>query len=169
MAGVQASEIVEWSKIDPWFVHQVAEIVLSSRNPLCAFESLDKYLLLEANGTASDFQLANPSRRNGKKKSASGAEGGADSDLKSSTPAPRNFSLYALLYRHTRTKISRSSARKKVVISEAAPTGIRQGIEFDYCCVHAVMAQRRGYETSWSTANRNRFDRLRTPTVYFNL
>lgn len=40
--------------------------------------------------------------------------------------------------------------RKKVVVLGGGPNRIGQGIEFDYCCVHAAHALREdGYETSW--------------------
>jgi carbamoyl-phosphate synthase large subunit len=48
----------------------------------------------------------------------------------------------------------RPSARKKVVIIGSGPNRIGQGIEFDYCCVHAAMALRaRGYETVMVNCN----------------
>jgi carbamoyl-phosphate synthase large subunit len=44
--------------------------------------------------------------------------------------------------------------KKKVVILGGGPNRIGQGIEFDYCCVHAVMALReRGYETIMINCN----------------
>jgi carbamoyl-phosphate synthase large subunit len=49
---------------------------------------------------------------------------------------------------------SRPTDRKKVVILGGGPNRIGQGIEFDYCCVHAVMALREaGYETIMVNCN----------------
>ncbi|MBF0559242.1 MAG: carbamoyl-phosphate synthase large subunit [Nitrospirae bacterium] len=46
------------------------------------------------------------------------------------------------------------TSRKKVVILGSGPNRIGQGIEFDYCCVHAVMALREiGYETIMVNCN----------------
>jgi carbamoyl-phosphate synthase large subunit len=46
------------------------------------------------------------------------------------------------------------SDKKKVIILGGGPNRIGQGIEFDYCCVHAVMALReRGYETIMVNCN----------------
>src|SRR6185437_13826448 len=39
---------------------------------------------------------------------------------------------------------SRPSSRPKVMILGGGPNRIGQGIEFDYCCVHAAMALRQG-------------------------
>ena len=49
---------------------------------------------------------------------------------------------------------SRPTAAKKVVILGGGPNRIGQGIEFDYCCVHASMAfQELGYETVMVNCN----------------
>jgi carbamoyl-phosphate synthase large subunit len=46
------------------------------------------------------------------------------------------------------------SAKKKVIILGGGPNRIGQGIEFDYCCVHGVMALREeGYETIMINCN----------------
>ena len=48
----------------------------------------------------------------------------------------------------------RVSGKRKVVILGGGPNRIGQGIEFDYCCVHAVMAARdKGYETVMVNSN----------------
>jgi carbamoyl-phosphate synthase large subunit len=52
--------------------------------------------------------------------------------------------------------------REKVIILGGGPNRIGQGIEFDYCCVHAAFALREpGSRPSWSTATR----RLSRPTT----
>jgi carbamoyl-phosphate synthase large subunit len=49
---------------------------------------------------------------------------------------------------------SRISARKKIMILGGGPNRIGQGIEFDYCCVHAAFALREiGYETIMVNSN----------------
>ncbi len=49
---------------------------------------------------------------------------------------------------------SRSGTKKKVMIIGGGPNRIGQGIEFDYCCVHASMALREaGYETIMVNSN----------------
>lgn len=47
-----------------------------------------------------------------------------------------------------------SSDRKKVMILGGGPNRIGQGIEFDYCCVHAALALREsGFETIMVNCN----------------
>ena len=49
---------------------------------------------------------------------------------------------------------SRKSSRKKIMILGGGPNRIGQGIEFDYCCVHAAFALREiGYETIMVNSN----------------
>ncbi|MBW2725951.1 MAG: carbamoyl-phosphate synthase large subunit, partial [Deltaproteobacteria bacterium] len=49
---------------------------------------------------------------------------------------------------------ARATDRKKVIILGGGPNRIGQGIEFDYCCVHAVMAlQEAGFETIMVNCN----------------
>ncbi len=61
---------------------------------------------------------------------------------------PYHFSTYA------EENESRRSGRKKVIILGSGPNRIGQGIEFDYCCVHGVMAAREeGYEAIMVNCN----------------
>ena len=51
---------------------------------------------------------------------------------------------------------------RTVMVLGSGPNRIGQGIEFDYCCVHAAFAlEDAATRPSWSTATRNRLDRLR--------
>jgi hypothetical protein len=52
----------------------------------------------------------------------------------------------------------RPTDRKKVIILGGGPNRIGQGIEFDYCCVHASFALREpDMNPSWSTVTRKPF------------
>jgi len=61
---------------------------------------------------------------------------------------PYHYSTYE------RENESVRSSKKKVIILGGGPNRIGQGIEFDYCCVHSVMALREeGYETIMINCN----------------
>ena len=56
--------------------------------------------------------------------------------------------------RPTRTSARRPTDRKKVIVLGGGPNRIGQGIEFDYCCVHAAFALRdHGFETIMVNCN----------------
>ncbi len=55
---------------------------------------------------------------------------------------------------HPKTESKRSPSDKKVVVLGSGPNRIGQGIEFDYCCVHGVLAAKEvGYETIMVNCN----------------
>jgi carbamoyl-phosphate synthase large subunit len=67
-------------------------------------------------------------------------------EFKASTPY--HYSTYE------RENESIRSSKKKIIILGGGPNRIGQGIEFDYCCVHGVMALREeGYETIMINCN----------------
>ena len=60
------------------------------------------------------------------------------------------------------------SSGPAVMILGSGPNRIGQGIEFDYCCVHAAYALRAaGYKRSWSTATRKPFRLTTTRQIVF--
>ncbi len=90
------------------------------------------------------------------------------------------FEAYTPYYYSTYEETNESvpSTRKKIAILGGGPNRIGQGIEFDYCCVHAVFALREdGYETiminsnpetvstDYDTADRLYFEPLTTEDV----
>ncbi len=76
-------------------------------------------------------------------------------DEKIRTDKPLDFSISQLPDCKAKTECeSRPSSHKKVVILGSGPNRIGQGIEFDYCCVHAVFALKEiGYETIMVNCN----------------
>ncbi len=59
---------------------------------------------------------------------------------------------------------ARVSDKKKVIILGGGPNRIGQGIEFDYCCVHASFALRKeGVESIMVNSNPETFPRIMTP------
>ncbi|MFA5976021.1 MAG: carbamoyl-phosphate synthase large subunit [Elusimicrobiota bacterium] len=157
-AGIQAREIVEWSKIDPWFISQIEEIVAMEQQILAAPSNpLEKDLLLEAKRHGfSDFQLAKLRGVTEKEVNQWRHQAGVLPTYKSVDTCAAEFKAYTPYFYSTYEEEDETAptARKKVMILGGGPNRIGQGIEFDYCCVHAVMAlKEEGYETIMVNCN----------------
>jgi carbamoyl-phosphate synthase large subunit len=63
------------------------------------------------------------------------------------------------------------SKKERVIVLGGGPNRIGQGIEFDYCCVHAAWAIKECGATKplWSTATRKPSPRITTPPTNFSL
>ncbi|MFC0996900.1 carbamoyl-phosphate synthase large subunit [Pasteurella multocida] len=157
-AGFTLDEVHHYSKIDPWFLIQIQDLVLEE-------------LALEKR-TLDDLDYAELRRLKRK--------GFSDKRIaqltKSAESAVRNKRVYlnlhpvykrvdtcageftsdtAYLYSTYEEECeSRPSGKKKIMILGGGPNRIGQGIEFDYCCVHASLALREaGFETIMVNCN----------------
>ena len=148
--GASIDEVFELTKIDKWFLRNVAEIVKESR-------CLNTKTLLRSKKLGfSDRQLAM-------------ANGADEAKVRSKriaekvTPTYRlvdtcaaEFEAYTPYYYSTYGDENerRESGKRKVMILGGGPNRIGQGIEFDYCCVHAAFALRElGFETIMVNSN----------------
>jgi carbamoyl-phosphate synthase large subunit len=151
--GMTVDELHALTKIDPWFLEQIREIVeferrlVGLRHPDGAGGISDD-LLREAKGLGfSDERIAQ----------LTGTVPAAVRQQRTVSPGKRPRVTYkrvdtcaAEFEAHTpylystyeQECESRPTDRKKVMILGGGPNRIGQGIEFDYCCVHAAMALR---------------------------
>jgi carbamoyl-phosphate synthase large subunit len=138
------------TRIDPWFLSNMKEIV--------DFEpSISEGNLREAKQMGfSDVQIA---ARLGSSEDAVRAlrhARGVRPAYKLVDTCAAEFEAYTPYYYSTYDgeDESRPSSRKKIMILGGGPNRIGQGIEFDYCCVHAAFALREiGYETIMVNSN----------------
>ena len=156
--GLSTEEVFDLSKIDPWFLQQMKEIVdveieLSSHD----LSSISKELLLKAKESGfSDSLLAD----------LLGSTLEAVTELRKSHDILTQFRLvdtcagefeaYTPYYysSYGLENEIKESEKKKIMILGGGPNRIGQGIEFDYCCVHASFALRDvGYETVMVNSN----------------
>ena len=156
--GWTPEEVSEVSHIDPWFLREIAEIVELEAELACwDLASLPKALLRRAkafgltdariaglvDGPESEvaaFRKREGIRRVYKRVDTCAAE----------FPATTPY-LYSTFGDEDE---SEPDDRQKVVILGSGPNRIGQGIEFDYCCVHAAFALRElGYETVMVNCN----------------
>ena len=154
LAGFSAEKIYAISAIDPWFLDNIKEIVeaeLSYREnpaniPLRQAKKLgfsDRQLAF-IQGTDEDAVRS--------KRIAEGVEptyrlvDTCAAEFEAATPY-----FYSTYGDEDET---RPSSRKKVMILGGGPNRIGQGIEFDYCCVHAAFAlKEEGFETIMVNSN----------------
>jgi carbamoyl-phosphate synthase large subunit len=162
--GASVATVSSASGIDPWFVDQIASLV-DLRAELVAAPVLDAALLRRGKRSGlSDRQIAalRPElagehgvrvlrHRLGlrpvfKTVDTCAAEFGAHT--------PYHYSAYEGWSESDQESEVLPSDRPKVLILGSGPNRIGQGIEFDYSCVHAVMALREaGYETVMVNCN----------------
>lgn len=152
LAGMAEEQICELTNIDPWFIRQISEIVETEKNlRKSGLLNMTKELLQEAKSLGfTDLQIADicsTKIRNIKKLRE---EWGINTVYRLVDTCAGEFSAVNPYYYSTYGAESeiKHSDKKKIMIIGGGPNRIGQGIEFDYCCVHASFALREaGYET----------------------
>lgn len=165
--GLSTEEIFAITQVDPWFIEQIRELVTFERR-LVDGAGNDADLLTDERireakqlGFSDDRigQLCgvDPSiiRKVRMESGGSGTGGGSVTYKRVDTCAAEFEAHTPYLYSTYGSECeARPSGRKKVVILGGGPNRIGQGIEFDYCCVHAAMALREeGIETIMVNCN----------------
>ncbi|MGB9475494.1 MAG: carbamoyl-phosphate synthase large subunit [Candidatus Udaeobacter sp.] len=185
--GMSIDEVFELTKIDRWFLRNIAELVQESER-LRADESFQYWLSTPGgNDPAQPKDPAYPARRFRQLKrlgfsdvqillAGNGRSPADPADLKWGQQGVRvlrvgagviptyrlvdtcaaEFEAYTPYYYSTYGDENerRESTKRKVMILGGGPNRIGQGIEFDYCCVHAAFALRElGFETIMVNSN----------------
>ncbi len=167
--GIPLSRIHEITKIDMWFLRQYEELhLLQKEISEYNIDSLPRDLLLEAKQKGyGDRQIAHmlncveslvyKKREELKIKRVFKLVDTCAAEFKAETPY-----YYSTFENEMETKDGNSVSvndsivtnKKKVVVLGSGPNRIGQGIEFDYCCVHGVLAASElGYETIMINCN----------------
>lgn len=157
-AGVAIERLYELTGIDCWFLSQMAEIIETEskiQNRTVSFSERDDMIELKRQGFAdahiaqllsTDEQAVYAQRQSLKVKAAYKRVDSCAAEFDTQTAY-----LYSCYGEECEAY---PSAEKKVVILGGGPNRIGQGIEFDYCCVHASLALREaGYETIMINCN----------------
>ena len=173
-AGMSVEEVHELTKIDPWFLHQIREILeleYELRRYSAELRKMELWsgirrpedwgipaeLLKRAKQYGfSDRQLAHLWGFSEEEIRAYRKQLGVEATFKLVDTCAAEFEAYTPYYYSTyeREDESRPSSRPKVMILGGGPNRIGQGIEFDYCCVHAAFAlKEEGYETIMVNSN----------------
>ena len=157
-SGMTIAEVHDSSKIDPWFLAQIEDLVLTEKSlstkTLSTLKAGELYKLKRKG--FSDLRLA-------KLLDASETEVRNIRHKQNIRPVYKRIdscaaefsSDTAYLYSTYEEECeARVSDKEKIIILGGGPNRIGQGIEFDYCCVHAALALREdGYETIMVNCN----------------
>jgi carbamoyl-phosphate synthase large subunit len=147
-------QVATLSSVDPWFIDQLAEIV-EVRADLERDRSRD--LLEEAKRYGfSDVQIGHLQGRNEANVRFERTSAGISRTYKTVDTCAAEFEAHTPYMYGTFEEESEvlPASRPRVVVLGSGPNRIGQGIEFDYCCVHASFALRNaGYETVMINCN----------------
>jgi carbamoyl-phosphate synthase large subunit len=156
--GIPFKTIVEKTKIDIWFLRQIEDLIkLERKIEKHSIENIPTDLLFEAKQKGyADRQVAHLLRCLESEVYAKRTELGIQRVYKLVDTCAAEFEAQTPYYYSTFEFENESvvSDRKKVVVLGSGPNRIGQGIEFDYSCVHGVLAAREcGYETIMINCN----------------
>src|SRR5690606_19989086 len=156
--GFTMEEVHELTRIDPWFLAQIKEIVdielwLETRG----LEALERDLLFKLKQKGfSDRRLAKLLKTSDQKvREKRHALNVRPVYKRVDTCAGEFATNTAYMYSTYEEECeSNPTDKKKIMVLGGGPNRIGQGIEFDYCCVHAALAMREdGYETIMVNCN----------------
>ena len=164
-AGWSLDEVHQFTKIDPWFLVQIEEIVkieleldqLTAEQGAAALASLsaDTLRILKSKGF-SDRRLAKLLKTTEKAvRDQRRAQGVRPVYKRVDTCAAEFATNTAYMYSTYEDECEAApSDKQKIMVLGGGPNRIGQGIEFDYCCVHAALALREdGFETIMVNCN----------------
>jgi len=160
LSGVSVEALHDITKIDPWFLRNMAEIVAQEarlRAAGCREGGADKQVVLDSKRAGySDRQLAHVWGMGEMEVRRARTDQGVSATFKLVDTCAAEFEAYTPYYYSTYSDEDevRTSTKPKIMILGGGPNRIGQGIEFDYCCVHAAFALREdGYETIMVNSN----------------
>ena len=161
MAGISVKTIVQATRIDRWFIYEIEKIVnLEKEIAKYKLDTIPMELLREAKHHGfSDEQLCKI-MKDGKeeqvyeKRKAAGIRrvykmvDTCAAEFEAKTP------YFYSTFENGGTNESKVSDKQKIIVLGSGPNRIGQGIEFDYCCVHGLLAiKEAGYEAIMVNCN----------------
>lgn len=162
--GFPLDRITDLTGLDPWFVHQLSGIVRTELQ--LKEEGLTPYWLHRAKAkgfsneqlsaiTGQSLDVITDQLKNCKDTNVSAAYKSVDTcAAEFEAKTPYFYSTYDAQENEADFYESPAGSKGKVVIIGGGPNRIGQGIEFDYCCVHAAMSLRKlGYEAIMVNSN----------------
>jgi len=156
--GIPLKTIYEKTRIDTWFLHQIEELIhLERQIQKYTLENIPQDLMLEAKKKGyADRQIAHLLRCLESEVAKKRHDFHIKRVYKQVDTCAAEFEAKTPYYYSTFEQENESevSERKKIVVLGSGPNRIGQGIEFDYSCVHGVLAAKEcGYETIMINCN----------------
>jgi carbamoyl-phosphate synthase large subunit len=176
--GMSIEEVYELTRIDPWFLHNIKQIIevedkITKQRAKNADVLISPEMLREAKEhglsdrriaglIGTDEKSVREERKKNKIEPVYKLIDTCAAEFKAYTPYlystyERPFYSIAGDGKHTPHIVeceAEPTQRKKIIILGSGPNRIGQGIEFDYCCVHAVYALKEiGFETIMINCN----------------
>ncbi|MFT5337702.1 MAG: carbamoyl-phosphate synthase large subunit [Sphingobacteriales bacterium] len=156
--GIPMKTIFEKTKIDDWFLRQIEDMVLMEKEiEKFHIGNIQQPLLLEAKQKGyADRQVAHLLRCLESEVYTKRKDFGINRVYKMVDTCAAEFEAQTPYYYSTFDLENESprTDKKKIVVLGSGPNRIGQGIEFDYSCVHGVLAAREeGYETIMINCN----------------
>ena len=156
--GIPLKTIQKITRIDPWFLYQISELIeLENEIQRHKLENLPKPLLYEAKQKGyADRQIAHLLNCWESEVFKKRQEFNIQRVYKLVDTCAAEFPAQTPYYYSTFEDKNESvvTDKKKIVVLGSGPNRIGQGIEFDYCCVHGVLAAKEcGYETIMINCN----------------
>ncbi len=157
-AGFDLSEVHELSKIDPWFLAQIQDLVITETQVAqLGLAEIDSILMRQLKRKGfSDRRLAKLLGCSEQSFRKHRHELQVRPIYKRVDTCAAEFSTNtAYLYSSYDEECEANPSNKeKIIVLGGGPNRIGQGIEFDYCCVHAALAMRElGFETIMVNCN----------------
>lgn len=161
MAGISVKTIVQATRIDRWFIYEIEKIVnLEKEIAKYKLDTIPMDLLREAKHHGfSDEQLCKIMKDGNEdqlyeKRKAAGIRrvfkmvDTCAAEFEAKTP------YFYSTFENGGTNESSVSDKQKIIVLGSGPNRIGQGIEFDYCCVHGLLAiKEAGYEAIMVNCN----------------
>ena len=156
--GMSIEEVFALTKIDPWFLAQIKQIVdIELDLDQCRLDDLDAASLRELKRKGfSDRRLAyllktTDTAVRDKRRTLGIRPVYKRVDTCAAEFATKTAYMYSTYEEECEAQ---TTGNKKIMVLGGGPNRIGQGIEFDYCCVHAALALREdGYETIMVNCN----------------
>ena len=157
-AGLSVDEVYKLSGVDPWFLVQIEDLIKTEDSlKNTELEEIDHRLMwrLKRKGFADKRLAVLLNKEESAVRDYRQGLGIRPVYKRVDTCAAEFASETAYLYSTYEEECeARPTDRKKIVVLGGGPNRIGQGIEFDYCCVHAALAMREdGYEAIMVNCN----------------